>query len=403
MATERIIGIDFGTSTSFVKVKRYIDGKPFGGDRFETKAMVFDGKGSIAVPTVVQRLGEQFWFGYEAEVNKPGGTIYSNFKVDLESKDPNARAIAKEMTQKFFKYIYEKYDEQRQYFGEQSDTERTLVSYPAKWNEETRSFMVNAARKAGFLNVRGMDEATAAIGAVMIQEADSLQKKGYLQADVPATILLIDMGAGTTDLAVCRYTAGKTPKNEIITTWPEENGNILFGGREIDELLCNTLTELLSQSGIQEQYINNFAKMRISEIKSWKEYTVSETLNRGGKVESCSVLDSIYMIMDITPPQFPIIDRQSFESKAHTYLKQYAELINGCIAHAAATSQNVTGGEIIDLIVLTGGHSQWYFAKDVLTGNLKSLGEVDLPQIRDNESRVLRLARPQETVSLGLV
>jgi hypothetical protein len=403
MKLERIIGIDFGTSTSFVKVKRYIDGKPFGGDNFETKAMVFDGKGSIAVPTVVQKAEEQFWFGYEAEAKKPNGMIYRNFKVDLESKDPKTCELAKEMTERFFRYIYEKYDEQRKFFGDSSDEEKTIVSYPAKWQEETRRFMIEAAQKAGFSNVAGIDEATAAIDAVMIQEAGSLQEKGYLQADVPATIMLIDMGAGTTDLALCRYTVGASPKNEIIATWPKADGDILFGGREVDEILCENLTEYLAQNGMLESVVNTLKTLRMGEIKSWKEHTVSDTLDRSGRVESCAVLDGLYMMLGMNPPPFPAIDRSKFEEMAHDYLVQYTKLINGCIEHAMEIAPDFKGSESIDMVVLTGGHSQWYFAKDVLTGSLKSLGEVNLPRICGEESRVLRMARPQETVSLGLV
>jgi hypothetical protein len=403
MKLKRIIGIDFGTSTSFVKVKLYMDEKPFGGDKLETKALVFDGKGSIAVPTVVQKAEEQFWFGYEAEVKKPNGIIYRNFKVELESKDQKTCELAKEMTERFFRYIYEKYDEQRQFLGDAPDEEYTLVSYPAKWQEETRRFMVEAAQKAGFSNVTGMDEATAAIGAVMVQEAASLQEKGYLQADVPATIMLIDMGAGTTDLALSHYTVGATPKNDIIATWPKADGDILFGGREVDEILCETLTEYLAQNGMLESVVNTLKTLRMGEIKSWKEHTVSDTLDCSDRVESCAVLDGLYMMLGMNPPPFPAIDRTKFEEIAHTYLVQYAKLINGCIEHAMEIAPDFNGSGSIDLVVLTGGHSQWYFAKDVLTGSLKSLGDVNLPRICREKGRILSMARPQETVSLGLV
>ena len=41
MSVERIIGVDFGTSTSVIRVKRYEDGKPI-GDRLETKSVLFN-------------------------------------------------------------------------------------------------------------------------------------------------------------------------------------------------------------------------------------------------------------------------------------------------------------------------------------------------------------------------
>jgi len=50
MATERLIGIDFGTSTTVIRVKRYRDGEPI-SDRLETKAVTFN-MGSTMVPTL---------------------------------------------------------------------------------------------------------------------------------------------------------------------------------------------------------------------------------------------------------------------------------------------------------------------------------------------------------------
>ena len=44
MAAERIIGIDFGTSTSVVRVKRYKDGMPVeGGSVLDTNSVIFNG------------------------------------------------------------------------------------------------------------------------------------------------------------------------------------------------------------------------------------------------------------------------------------------------------------------------------------------------------------------------
>ena len=59
------------------------------------------------------------------------------------------------------------------------------------------------AVRAGFENVSGMDEATAEC----MQSGCSmgyLQKTGLYQAE-QFHMLMIDMGAGTTDLALCRY------------------------------------------------------------------------------------------------------------------------------------------------------------------------------------------------------
>ena len=58
MAAQRIIGVDFGTSTSVIRVKRYEGGKPAGGSaKLDTWSGILNGM-YAAVPTVVQRVGD---------------------------------------------------------------------------------------------------------------------------------------------------------------------------------------------------------------------------------------------------------------------------------------------------------------------------------------------------------
>jgi hypothetical protein len=66
--------------------------------------------------------------------------------------------------------------------------------------------------------------------------------------------------------------------------------------------------------------------------------------------------------------------------------------------------------EQIDLVVLTGGHSQWYFVKEILCGNWMpglegepdSGSGVNLTKIKQEPFRIVTTPRPQETVARGL-
>ena len=209
MAAERVIGVDFGTSTSVIRVKRYCGGEPVSQERLAAEAVVFN-NGIPMVPTLIQRLGENAYFGCDAQTAKRGAVLYHSFKVDLESPDPEKRQKARELTQEFLKYLAGVYKSQSEggHLGEADDRERTIISYPVKWGSGTKKFMLEAAGQAGFPNVEGMDEAQAAIHAVTLQSESYLKKEGYLREGRPCTVLLIDMGAGTTDLALCRYTPG---------------------------------------------------------------------------------------------------------------------------------------------------------------------------------------------------
>lgn len=391
MSITRIIGIDFGTSTSVIRTKRYEDGKPL-GDQLYTKEVKFGNSG--LVPTLIQHIeGAQPYYGYDAQKKHKNAVTHENFKVGLESPDERIRMQSRKLTEEFFSYMAKKYKEQESmgFFGETDDAVKTLVSYPVKWSEETRAFMMEAARKAGFANVEGMDEAQAAITAVMVQSADHLSKRNYLRDGTPVNILIADMGAGTTDLVLCRYTPGKDPRYEILSAWPKD-GNTLFGGREVEALL----QEYLRGKIPGEKADAVMRRFSIEKAKSWKEDYVSPALRRCETVTECGELDVIAELLEINVEEFSL-ERSEMERLAGDYLKGFPMLVNGCLRDAGIPGSNV------ELVLLTGGHSQWYFVEEQLCGRLNQYGEIDLGKIRSDPGRLISVPCPQETVALGLV
>lgn len=394
MAIERIIGIDFGTSSSVIRVKRYENGKPI-GDVLAVKEVVFSNNSAV-VPTLIMKKENDngiTFYGFEAQHKKRGYVNYRNFKVALESVNREKRDLARQLTQEFLSYMAEQYHFQSAngFLGDKEDIARTIVSYPVTWKEETKQFLIAAAAKAGFPNVSGMDEAQAAIHAVTAQSADYLKQYGLMADGVPANILLIDMGAGTTDLVLCRHTPGKTSETEFLSTWPQ-GGNILFGGREIDALLKNFFWNKMDVADAQEV----FKRVGTDKFKSWKEMSVSPALRHNKAVTDFEALDSCVEMMEIDMEEY-CLDRASFENCLSDYLRKFPELINGCIRNARME------GSDVDLVIVTGGHSQWYFVKEMLAGNMPQFGTVDLPKVQDDLARIIPIARPQETVALGLV
>ena len=392
MAVERIIGIDFGTSTSVIRVKRYQDGHPI-NDRFEVKQLIFE-MGNSMVPTLIQKRenGESIYFGHAAKISHKGTKTYANFKVELENADENIRRQAQDLTVEFFKYMAKTYKDQSDggHLGENSDIERTIISYPVKWSDETKRFMCETAKAAGFPNVEGLDEARAAIQAVTVQYANTLSKKGYFKDGVPVTILLIDMGAGTTDLVLCRHSSGSNSHTEILCTWPQK-GDTLFGGKEVDTLLRNMIYKFLPEDSADLI----LKKIHDEEFKTWKENMVSPALTHRESVEEFSALDNLAKIMDIDLSYS--ISRDNFEVAAENYLRKFPELINDCLENA-----NVNGNDV-DLVILTGGHSQWYFVKEMLLGKMPQFGMISLDKIQKEPDRMISISLPQETVALGLV
>ena len=395
MAVERIIGVDFGTSTSVIRVKRYQNGKPL-GEKLDTKGVIFGNGMGEMVPTLIQRKDDEesvAYYGYAAQQKRRKHTTSHSFKVDLESSEPDKRALARKLTEEFFAFMGKQYRDQSDggHLGDAGDKERTIISYPVKWSEETKQFMIAAARKAGFPEVFGMDEAQAAIHAVTIMSEDHLRKNNLLVNGKASNILLIDMGAGTTDLVLCRHTPGATPKTEILTTWPK-SGEILFGGREVDHLLQGFFRDFMEPEDLERA----LKSVGIDQFKSWKEESVSPALAKNDAVTDFFALDNYAYIVGIEMDEYSL-DRAGFEKCLGDYLKQLPELINGCIENASIK------GSDIDLVIVTGGHSQWYFVKEMLTGKMPQFGKIELAQIQKDPSRVIPITRPQETVALGLV
>lgn len=406
----RIIGIDFGTSTSVVCVKRYKDGEPV-GDAFLSSSVTFgNGQGDTRAFTLLRRNGDgTYTCGREAGDEAPGSEVFREFKMDLESPDDAKRAQARALTEEFFKYLYRWYDHQRSDMGDAEDREKTVVSFPAKWSEETRSFMAEAAQKAGFPDVSVMDEPSAALYATLTRKMNDVSANGFLRTEEPGYMLLIDMGAGTTDLAVCRYTVtagdgdvirAEQIKNELIATWPESADAPTFGGREVDRLLEDYLTDYMISCGLTGEMARQLV-CRAGAVKVWKEETVSARLNDGSVVDSCGFLSGYMMLLPQRQP-FPAIDRGKLEGLLGEKLEEFKALVTGCLDKVCALEPAI-GEQGVDLVVLTGGHSAWYFTEALLNGTMPGVTHPALRRVQAQKARVMRLSNPQETVALGLV
>lgn len=399
---QRVIGIDFGTSTTYMNVKRYNGNKPI-EDCFSYMPVVFNyGESSGFVTSIVRENADgTFDFGEKASEQLEGAHIYTETKMLLESPDEAKRAEARRITQAFFKFLYETYAQQAANLGSADDTEETIISYPVKWQPETAQFMLDAARDAGFRNVRGMDEATAAVATVLCHNASS----NLLYAGKPGYLMLVDMGAGTTDLVVCRYQADTDGgiKVELVTSWPQNAEEPTFGGREIDAVLEKYVEDYLTKAlnPILAPQAHVLAATP-GQAKMWKERNVSVSLAANKQVNTCAYIGT-YKSMGMLTGDFPAFGRQEFEVMASGGLHDYVRLLEGCLADTAAKDPAFEGMGL-DLVILTGGHSAWYFAREIVDGTMEGyLEHPALEMIRGQKNRVANLPNPQTTVSLGLV
>ena len=158
----------------------------------------------------------------------------------------------------------------------------------------------------------------------------------------------------------------------------------------MDELLNSHIRRLI----LEESWDQVQKRVGIEQYKSWKEDIVSPALQKMETIDAFTALDNRLEDLDIEIEYS--IDRDIFEGFAADYLRQFPELVNGCMSAAGLS------GDDVDLVILTGGHSQWYFVREMLSGKLNRFGEIALRKIQADPERIIPITLPQETVALGL-
>lgn len=362
---ERQTGLDFGTTTSVVCYKN--------SDEKGIKEITFNG--CNWVPTLVLEPGKiknkkgiekscDEAFGWDAEYNYPFyAYLNRNFKIDLLSQDNETREKAKKLTGKFFKYLYVNYKKQQEFSKGESDwKEVTYVTYPTKFPAELQQFLKKQAEAAGFPNVRMLSEAEAAMSYLKSYDNEETRRFFETHAGQKCNVMMIDMGAGTTDIIIFEYDVSNAENSGKFVSYPDEKDAFGFGGSEIDRLLLEFYENIYGQ-----QFIINLGQnderlgqaKALSDIKVFKEKTLSQRLNKNESVEELPgcLLGSLQALNDLDAAE---IDRRKFEEFSGDYLTQFPRLITGALQKA-----NMTGADI-DLVLLAGGHSQWYFVREML-------------------------------------
>lgn len=384
----RKIGVDYGTSTSVIHYTDYDNSAkriirdcdiPFDGANFSVPTLILrqgsvrDKKGKL------KETGEEF--GWKAK-NKSVfyALICENFKMDLLSRNEEKRKSGQDLTRRFFKYLYEQYDNNSEDVqGSRPEKVITYVTYPAKFSDDARGFLCKAAEEAGFPNVQTISEAEAAMQYAVRTETSQKSSVFSKVAGSSVTVMLIDMGAGTTDIAIYSYNMTKEGEHKLLGYYPK-NGERNFGGREIDDLLCEFYKsrlgdEVCSKLGYGDVVLGNH--LLLNDVKMFKQTNISsELLSEDGTVDALP--DSLNFCWN---GQDTDIDRRTFETLLKDYMPQFPALVNGALESAGLT------GAQIDLVILTGGHSNWYFVKDMLLG--KNGCPIDLPKVKESKGECI--------------
>lgn len=395
-----IVGIDFGTSTTVVRYRKE------GSDVIHS---LKDANGiSDVIPTVIFRRDDgSSEYGAQAlnlASSGAAGTTVTNFKMDL--LDPAKREEAAALTEEFLRYVHSLFREETR--GMYPTSTEINISYPAKWDDNMVKIMKEAVVRAGFEGtVKGRKEPEAATRNMLHSHLRELQQRGLLGPGRPLRILLLDMGAGTTDISIFKVSLDHDgiPNITELLSYPSKEEQTLCGGREIDLALRQYLMEYFREKKLppMEEW---FA---LSHVKNWKDQIVSPNLRSAKPVQlipagstAARVMGRSDIIADFA------LDRTAFEKASADHWRRLYDLVKSAMAQ-----YKFAGAEEIDFVCLTGGHSAWYtvprlFSGEGVCGSIgcrgKDPGALDFKRLREDPARmaVLNDALPHESVARGL-
>lgn len=397
-----IVGIDFGTSTTVVRYREE------GTDVIQSVTMD-NGKSGI-IPTAIFRPkdGGTAEYGTQAiqrYINGIEGDMCINFKMDL--LNPEKRAEAEKNIIDFLSFIHSAFEEQTKTLH--PDAMDVYISYPAKWSDDMVTFMKTAVEEAGFkgcgVTVRGMREPQAASLNMLHEYKQQLQQANVLMYGKPLRVLMLDMGAGTSDISIFKLEIdheGGIKISELLS-YPSISEPILCGGREIDASMQKYFMDMCKDKGFElmPDCVEPVG------VKNWKENTLSRDLKLGDNTSSLPSNVALFLKMmkrnDIINGFS--INRHDFERITATHWKRLYKLIQSAFAQYKFAKP-----EDIDLVFLTGGHSNWYVVPNLFNGKwlpdgVDASGALDFKKIKAEPN--LRMAnlnndRPHECVARGL-
>lgn len=389
---KRQIGVDFGTTTSVIHYVDYDES----GKIIRDLDVLFEDSNNPTVPTMILLAGEKKdkrgrtikndeCYGWNA-YNKSEWHefLQSEFKIGLLSQDEEIRTQSKQLTQKFFRFLYQQYDGAKEKAkGEQVTTVTTYVTYPGQFHS-IRNFLRQAAEDAGFPNVQMLTEAEAAMYYTLNIDTSKKEEVFDQFKEHKINVMLADLGGGTTDIAIYSYDLTGNHDHKLLGFYPKD-GEKRFGGSKVDDLLCDFFhNEAFEQTGQNVELIlgkkdSAFGRRLLKKaVKEWKETTLAPNLDDPDCCEETSPGNLNWLNLDIE------IDRAALEQDIlQNYLPIFSELINGALSDTKQSGTELSGKDI-DVVMLTGGHSRWYFVKDMLLGKR---GTIDLPKIKQSEGK----------------
>jgi molecular chaperone DnaK (HSP70) len=374
MGTIYAVGIDFGTANSCVAYATYYDR---GGGEVDPDPLhrpeVIPFHNHDTVPSAMH-LGdgkpEHVTFGHAAEERAVFAPerYYTGFKLHLAHPERGRDAFL--MTKYFLGYLRRRVAEfvplSAHNPGERVET---IVGHPVQWNADQREATLRAAQEAGFPNVRLEEESLAALYCHVFDERSGFQPK-------PGShVLTIDMGGGTTDFAFLRIPSDPDQRPESIPVHPAPEGGRSYGGRDLDRVLFNHLARQWDP-----EVVRTHGRLLLREVRRFKESFSNHI------ADGAFVYENMLLIGET--PRRVRLSRDEFERVAEGYIAYFEVLVAAALEEADLRPEQVTQ------LIVTGGHSKWYWVE-------RALGKI-FPHLFVGQRTVFRHSHPEQSVARGL-
>ena len=318
MASEKVLGIDLGTTNSCMAIME--GGQPVvianaEGGRTTPSVVAFSKDGERLVGNVAKRQA----------VTNPKRTIISikrkmgtNETVDIDEKKYTPQEISAMILQKM------KVDAEA-YLGEK--IEKAVITVPAYFNDAQRQATKDAGKIAGLEVLRIINEPTASALAYGIDKEEE------------ATVLVYDLGGGTFDVSILQLGDGVF---EVKAT----AGNNRLGGDDFDQRVMDWIVaEFRAKEGI------DLSKdpMALQRIRDAAENAKKEL----SSVQKTNI-NLPYITTDASGPKFLDMDltRAKFEQLVGDLVEKTVEPVKQALSDAKMTARD------IDHILMVGGSTR---------------------------------------------
>lgn len=342
-AARRYLGVDLGTTNSSVCYTRFNAGSrhfddpipvPYGEDNTLQSILLLDESLESVVSSGKRVLRDPNY------VRAPQ-RVYQEFKLSLGAH-PLAAKFTNLLSQELLRGVKDLFA-----LKELSDTEFiTSVGSPAEWilHEPDRVELIRqAVGNAGFPNIEVITEP---VGAMYYH---NFLRDIYFE-ERPQRWLVVDIGGGTTDIAIVKTESQAAPP-VIEHTYGEE-----YGGKDFDRMLLEKFLLPRYWTG-PEPSPKERVKLR-KFIKDFKEEFSRAILQGDGRDRYAKNVDPGYLRI-AGPVVLTLADFNSPEL-AEPLIIQFKSLLE--------RSFREFGGGLgdIDRVILTGGSARWFFVRQFL-------------------------------------